>query len=108
MPDQLRAHRGSPFTTAGFARLIERAGVLAELDFNTHPRMLRHAGGVALANKGHDLRALQALSRTPQHPTYGWLHRTVAGSIQGANSARAIGKSKSVGLWFRHPKRSIG
>ena len=52
--------RGSPFTTAGFARMVERAGVEAKLGFKAHPHMLRHACGFALASKGHDTRALQA------------------------------------------------
>jgi integrase len=52
--------RGTPFSTAGFARMIERAGVEAKLQFKAHPHMLRHACGYALANKGHDTRALQA------------------------------------------------
>jgi site-specific recombinase XerD len=54
------SERGSPFTTAGFARLVERAGAVAELGFKAHPHMLRHACGFALANKGHDTRALQS------------------------------------------------
>ena len=54
------SERGSPFTTAGFARMVERAGVEARLGFPAHPHMLRHACGFALANKGHDTRALQA------------------------------------------------
>jgi integrase len=54
------SERGSPFTTAGFARLVERAGAVAGLGFKAHPHMLRHACGFALANKGHDTRALQA------------------------------------------------
>ena len=54
------SERGSPFTTAGFARLVERAGEAAKLGFKAHPHMLRHACGFALANKGHDTRALQA------------------------------------------------
>jgi type 1 fimbriae regulatory protein FimB/type 1 fimbriae regulatory protein FimE len=31
------SERGSPFTTAGFARMIERAGVEAKLGFQAHP-----------------------------------------------------------------------
>jgi type 1 fimbriae regulatory protein FimB/type 1 fimbriae regulatory protein FimE len=54
------SERGSPFTTAGFARMIERAGDVAKLGFKVHPHMLRHACGYALANRGHDTRALQA------------------------------------------------
>jgi len=50
----------APFTTAGFARMVERAGNAAKLTFKAHPHMLRHACGFALANKGHDTRALQA------------------------------------------------
>ena len=54
------SERGAPFTTAGFARMVERAGAEAKLGFKVHPHMLRHACGYALANKGHDTRALQA------------------------------------------------
>jgi site-specific recombinase XerD len=54
------SERGAPFTTAGFARMIERAGEAAKLPFKAHPHMLRHACGYALANRGHDTRALQA------------------------------------------------
>jgi len=59
-PFVFTSERGSPFTTAGFARMIERAGEAAKLGFKAHPHMLRHACGFALANKGHDTRALQA------------------------------------------------
>jgi integrase len=54
------SERGASFGTAGFARMIERAGVEAKLGFKVHPHMLRHACGYALANRGHDTRALQA------------------------------------------------
>jgi site-specific recombinase XerD len=59
-PFVFTSERGSPFTTAGFARMVERAGIKARLEFKVHPHMLRHACGYALANKGHDTRALQA------------------------------------------------
>ena len=59
-PFVFTSERGAPFTTAGFARMVERAGVAAELGFKAHPHMLRHACGFALANKGHDTRSLQA------------------------------------------------
>jgi integrase len=54
------SERGAPFTTAGLARMVERAGAEAKFGFKAHPHMLRHACGYALANKGHDTRALQA------------------------------------------------
>jgi integrase len=59
-PFVFTSERGSPFTTAGFARMVERAGVEAGFGFKAHPHMLRHACGFALASKGHDTRALQA------------------------------------------------
>ena len=51
------SERGAPFV---FTRMVERAGVEAKLGFKVHPHMLRHACGYALANRGHDTRALQA------------------------------------------------
>jgi type 1 fimbriae regulatory protein FimB/type 1 fimbriae regulatory protein FimE len=59
-PFVFTSEREAPFTTAGFARMVERAGVEARLGFKAHPHMLRHACGFALAAKGHDTRALQA------------------------------------------------
>ncbi len=59
-PFVFTSERGAPFSTAGFARMLERAGTEAKLGFKAHPHMLRHACGYALANKGHDTRALQA------------------------------------------------
>jgi integrase len=40
------SERGSPFTTADFARMIERAAG-AGLELKVHPHMLRHACGYA-------------------------------------------------------------
>jgi site-specific recombinase XerD len=59
-PFAFTSERGAPFTTAGFARMIERAGIEAKFSFKPHAHMLRHACGYALANRGHDTRALQA------------------------------------------------
>jgi integrase len=52
--------RGSPISTAGFAAMVERAGIQAKFEFKVHPHMLRHATGFALANAGHDTRSIQA------------------------------------------------
>ena len=54
------SERGTPFSTAGFARMLERAAAAAGLEIKVHPHMLRHACGFALANRGHDTRSLQA------------------------------------------------
>jgi len=59
-PFVFMSERGSPFSTAGFARMVERAGRGAGFGFKVHAHMMRFACGYALANKGHDTRALQA------------------------------------------------
>jgi integrase len=68
-PFVFTSERGAPFSTAGFARMVERAGREVRLAFKVHPHMLRHACGYALANRGHDTRALQAYlgHRSIQH-----------------------------------------
>ena len=43
------SERGAPFTVAGLAKLIERAGIGAKIGFKVHPHMLRHAAGFVLA-----------------------------------------------------------
>jgi integrase len=45
------SERGAPFSTSGFAKLLERVGIEAKMPFKLHPHMLRHATGFALANK---------------------------------------------------------
>jgi type 1 fimbriae regulatory protein FimB/type 1 fimbriae regulatory protein FimE len=52
------SERGSPFTTAGFARMVERAAA-ARLELKAHPHMLREACGYALADRGYDTRDIQ-------------------------------------------------
>lgn len=59
-PFVFTSERGAPFGTAGYARMVERAGISAQFCFKAHPHMLRHATGYKLANDGHDTRALQA------------------------------------------------
>jgi site-specific recombinase XerD len=54
------SERGAPFSTAGFARMLEWAAETAGLEIKAHPHMLRHACGFKLANDGVDTRALQA------------------------------------------------
>jgi integrase len=46
------SERGAPFTVSGLQKMIERAGIEA--------KMLRHATGYVLANKGTDTRTLQS------------------------------------------------
>jgi len=59
-PFVFTSERGTPFTRAGFAKMVARLGQEAKFKFGVHPHMMRHACGYALANRGHDTRALQA------------------------------------------------
>jgi integrase len=52
--------RDGPMTPKAFHALFGRIGERAKLPFPVHPHMLRHGCGYALANAGHDTRALQA------------------------------------------------
>jgi integrase len=51
--------RGGPFTPDAVNRLVKRIGERAGFDFPVHAHMLRHGCGYALANAGHDTRAIQ-------------------------------------------------
>ena len=51
--------RGGPFTSDAVNRLIKRIGERASFPYQVHAHMLRHACGYALANAGHDTRAIQ-------------------------------------------------
>jgi integrase len=48
--------------------MIERASAGARLELRAHPHMLRHACGYALANKGHNTRAIQGWLDTGRSP----------------------------------------
>jgi site-specific recombinase XerD len=66
-PHVFVSERGAPMAPKSFHALIQRLGERAGMAFAIHPHMLRHACGYALANRGHDTRAIQ-----------GWLgHRSI-------------------------------
>ena len=96
-PFVFTSERGAPFTTAGFARMVERAGSEAKLGFKAHPHMLRHACGYALANKGPRHEGTASLSGASQHPAYGALFRIGPDAVQGllALSARQQSATQS-------------
>jgi type 1 fimbriae regulatory protein FimB/type 1 fimbriae regulatory protein FimE len=52
--------RDGPMTPKAFHALFGRIGARAKMQFPIHPHMLRHGCGYALANAGHDTRAIQA------------------------------------------------
>jgi len=59
-PYVFASERGGPMSPKTWHGLFARIGERAGLPFPVHPHMLRHGCGYALANAGHDTRALQA------------------------------------------------
>ena len=59
-PFVFETERQTGFTPDAINRQIKTIGERAGLPFPVHCHMLRHSCGYALANKGHDTRALQA------------------------------------------------
>jgi integrase len=49
------SERGDAFTPAGFAKMVERAGIAAGLKFKVHPHQLRHSCAAHLAPKINQL-----------------------------------------------------
>jgi type 1 fimbriae regulatory protein FimB/type 1 fimbriae regulatory protein FimE len=58
-PYVFTSERGTPFTTDALNRQIKRLAAKTKIGFPVHCHMLRHACGYALANAGHDTRAIQ-------------------------------------------------
>ena len=73
-PFVFTSERGSPFSTAGFARLVERAGAAAGLGLKAHPHMLRHACGLRPGQQGARYPRPAGLPWTQEHSAHGALH----------------------------------
>ena len=79
--------RGRPITAAGFAKMIKRAGVRANLPFTAHPHMLRHSCGYELAIR-MDAGAVQDfLGHASQTHTRRYIGRLIA-SVQAISSPK--------------------
>jgi integrase len=77
--------RGSPMTTAGYARMLERVGIEAGFEWKLHPHMLRHACGYKLANDARDTRTIQDYLG----------HRSIQSTVRYTELASA----RFAGLW---------
>ena len=77
------SERGAPLSAPGFSRMIERAGVAADLGIKAHAYMLRHACGFKLANNGIDTRALQVYLGHRNIQNTDPVHGAGARSVQG-------------------------
>jgi integrase len=59
-PHVFVSERSAPMAPKSFHALVQRLGERAGMAFPIHLHMLRHGCGFALANAGHDTRALQS------------------------------------------------
>jgi integrase len=59
-PFVFTTERGGQFTADAINRQVKSIGARADLPLSVHVHMLRHGCGYALANAGHDTRAIQA------------------------------------------------
>ena len=82
-PFVFTSERGAPFTTAGFARMIERAGTEAKLGVQGAPAHAAARLRLRSGQQGARHAGAASLPRPPQHPAHGALHRTVADAVQG-------------------------
>jgi hypothetical protein len=89
------SERGGPMTPNSFGNLFARLGVRAGMPFAIHPHMLRHSCGYALANAGHDTRAIQA-----------WMgHKNIQHTVRYAELAPERFKDFWRWVWWKSTRR---
>jgi Phage integrase family len=96
-------------TPKAFHALFGRIGARAKMPFPVHPHMLRHGCGYALANAGHDTRALQAWlghkTSSTRCATRSW--RRTGSRTFGDSRFVAIGVTSAAGRSSPRPFRTI-
>ena len=80
-PFVFTTERGSPFTTAGFARMVERAGE-AKLGFQGSPAHAAARLWLRAGKQGPRYAGVAGLPRPQEYPAHGAIHRVVAGQVQ--------------------------
>jgi Phage integrase family len=99
-PFVFTSERGAPLTTAGFARLVERAAVEAKLGFEAHPHMLRHAAGTRSRIEGMTrgrCRPISAMATSSTRCATPKCRRRGSKTFGGADLAACIPSSKVAG-----------
>ena len=94
-PFVFTSERGAPFSTAGFARMVERAGMEAQASVQGAPAHAAARLRLRAGEQGARHARAASLSRAPEHPAHGALHRVVADAVQGF-LARVTGRPLSV------------
>jgi integrase len=90
-PYVFTTERASPFTTAGFRKMLARLGVMAGVGFPIHPHMLRHGTGFKLANDGVEHPGHPGLSGAQVDHQHRSLFPAEPGTVQVVPVARLTG-----------------
>ena len=73
--------RKGPFSTAGFARMLERAGIAAGLAFQAHPAHAAPCLRVHVGQQGDGYPDAAGLPGPQEHPAHRALHRAVTHQV---------------------------
>ena len=90
-PFVFTSERGAPFTTAGFARMVERAGVEAELRLQGAPAHAAARLRLRVGRQGPRHARAASLPRPQEHPAHRALHRAAPDAVQGFLEVAAAG-----------------
>jgi integrase len=82
-PFVFTSERGSPFTTAGFARMVERAGCRGQAGIQGAPAHATACLRLRTGQQGARYPRLAGLPGPQEHSAHGALHRAVTRSVQG-------------------------
>jgi Phage integrase family len=82
-PFVFTSERGSPFTTAGFARMVERAGVEAKFGFKVTSTHAAARLRVRIGLQGPRHPGASGVPRAQEHPAHRAIYRAVAYALQG-------------------------
>ena len=93
-PFVFTSERDAPFTTAGFARMVERAGMRLRVRLQGPPPHAAPCLRLRAGQQGPRHAGAPSLPRAQEHPAHRALHRTGADAVQGL---LAIGLSGSQG-----------
>ena len=75
------SERGAPFTVAGLAKLIERAGIEAKIGFQGASAHAAPCGGLCLGEQGHRYPHAASVPWPSKYPIDGALYRTRARTL---------------------------
>jgi type 1 fimbriae regulatory protein FimB/type 1 fimbriae regulatory protein FimE len=93
-PFVFTSERGAPFSTAGFARMIERAGIEAGIGYKSPSSHAQARLRLRLGEQRARQAGAASVPRPPQHPAYGALHRIVADTVATTTLLTRAGKAR--------------